>query len=149
MFYHSIQLFLNLKVMCHVFAVSQQAEKTAECEGKQRRCTGAHMSWLMKGSQISCRLVQRRTASSVNINFPWRGVLTHSSQILLNKVEEVTAEGHRQSCLGAKLKCFISGPKKEGIQSNQSRAIAHPSLLIWVIIDANVCKWVLIKTDCI
>lgn len=105
-------------------------------EGKQRRCTGAYWSWLMKGSQISCRLAHCRTASSVNINFPWRGVPAPSPQTLLNILQEVTREGHIQSSLAAKLKCFINGLKMFFIQSVFSCYFFFFFSLFSVLMDA-------------
>lgn len=98
----------------------------------------------MKGSQISCRLVQRWTASSVNINFPWRGVLALSPQTLLNILDEVTGEGRRQSFLAAKLKCFINRIKKAS-ESNQCLAvIPFASWSASALMDAITLKEILL-----
>lgn len=127
-----------------LFASSQQARKTTNSEGKQRRCTGAYSSWLMKGSQIWCRLARRWTASSVNINFPWRGVLALSPGTLLDILDEVAAEGCRQTFQAAKLKRFINGIIKKknnhSIQSVFGRSLLSFYDLFLVLIDAIMLK---------
>lgn len=51
------------------FASSQQAGKTTNSQGKQLWRTQACLSWLMTGSQISCRLAQQWTTALVNIDY--------------------------------------------------------------------------------
>lgn len=94
---------------------STGSENNTHSEGKQRRCTGAYSSWLMKGSQIWRRLARRRTAFSMNINFRLK---TRSRRPSPGTELDTIGRGRRgrpqtKTLKGANLKLFTGERGKE------------------------------------
>lgn len=101
---------------------STGSENNTHSEGKQRRCTGAYSSWLMKGSQIWRRLARRRTASSMNINFRLK---TRSRRPSPGTALDTIGRGRRgrpqtKTLKGANLKLFTGGREKKKKKKNPS-----------------------------